>query len=146
MRQATPVRFGCPGGPRRVVLIKPGGDVVTVVAVAAEPNDVDFLKAQTRRDRGCVVLAVRVNARLPSRSIRPFAIGRTRVIPIRNEKQREVQDPAHALASQGSLILANLRNVDQIRRYEHQVATTGLSKMHGLRRAYAQQRYLELTG
>lgn len=36
--------------------------------------------------------------------------------------------------------------VQQLRRYEHQTAAAGLAKMHGLRHAYAQERYQELTG
>lgn len=43
-------------------------------------------------------------------------------------------------------IPAELRYVDQLRRYEYQTQQSGLSKMHGLRNAYAQDRYLELTG
>ncbi|HEY9118668.1 MAG TPA: integrase, partial [Marinobacter sp.] len=35
---------------------------------------------------------------------------------------------------------------EQLRIYERHTANAGLSKMHGLRHAYAQQRYRELTG
>lgn len=72
--------------------------------------------------------------------------GRTREIPINTDAQREVLDRAHQLAGKGSLIPSNLRYVDQLRRYEHHVSQAGLSKMHGLRHAYAQQRYETLTG
>ena len=41
---------------------------------------------------------------------------------------------------------SRLRYVDQLHWYEYQTQQSGLSKMHGLRHAYAQERYLELTG
>lgn len=72
--------------------------------------------------------------------------GRAREIPIHTDEQREVLKQVHALAGRGSLIPPNLRYVDQLRRYEYQVSQAGLSKMHGLRHAYAQRRYEELTG
>lgn len=72
--------------------------------------------------------------------------GRAREVPIRTPEQREVLNQAHQLAGKGSLIPAHLRYVEQLRRYEYQVSQAGLSKMHGLRHAYAQQRYEELTG
>ena len=72
--------------------------------------------------------------------------GRSRAIPMNTEAQREVLDRAHQLAGKGSLIPSNLRYIDQLRRYEHHVGKAGLSKMHGLRHAYAQQRYETLTG
>ena len=46
----------------------------------------------------------------------------------------------------GSLIPGPKRYVQQLRCYEGQCARAGLRRMHGLRHAYAQQRYLELTG
>ena len=36
--------------------------------------------------------------------------------------------------------------VQQLHRYERQLRSVGMSKLHGLRHADAQQRYLELTG
>ena len=72
--------------------------------------------------------------------------GRAREIPLNTAAQREVLDRAHQLAGKGSLIPSDLRYVDQLRRYEHHVAQAGLSKMHGLRHAYAQHRYDNLTG
>jgi hypothetical protein len=50
------------------------------------------------------------------------------------------------LAKGGSLIPAQLNYVQQLHRYERQLRNVGMSKLHGLRHAYAQQRYLELTG
>jgi Integrase/Phage integrase, N-terminal len=72
--------------------------------------------------------------------------GRAREIPIRTEHQREVLAHAHALAGKGSLIPAERSYVQQRRLYERQTVRAGLSKLHGLRHAYAQQRYRELTG
>ena len=72
--------------------------------------------------------------------------GRARVIPIRTEKQREVLNRAHKLAGKGSLIPSARNYVQQVRIYDGNTIRAGLSKMHGLRHAYAQQRYEELTG
>jgi integrase len=72
--------------------------------------------------------------------------GKPRVIPIQTTQQRVVLDQGHALAGKGSLIPPNKNFVQQLRVYERQTANAGLSKMHGLRHAYAQRRYEELTG
>ena len=72
--------------------------------------------------------------------------GRAREIPIRNEEQRQVLDDAKALAGKGSLIPADQRYVDQLRRFEHQCAAAGIHRVHGHRHQYAQVRYRELTG
>jgi hypothetical protein len=72
--------------------------------------------------------------------------GRAREIPIRTNGQREVLERAKALAGGGSLIPAEKTYVQQLRLYEGQCIRAGLSRMHGLRHAYAQQRYRELTG
>ncbi|WP_299769510.1 phage integrase N-terminal domain-containing protein [uncultured Pseudoteredinibacter sp.] len=72
--------------------------------------------------------------------------GRARIIPIRNYHQREILNQAHELAGKGSLIPASWKYVQQLRCYERQTEKAGLSKMHGLRHAYAQARYEELTG
>jgi hypothetical protein len=72
--------------------------------------------------------------------------GKARVIPIRTESQREVLDRAHRLAGKGSLIPSTRNYVQQVRIYQGHTLRAGLSKMHGLRHAYAQQRYEELTG
>jgi site-specific recombinase XerC len=73
--------------------------------------------------------------------------GRERVIPLRTAAQRDVLDRAKALVKlqTAALIPADKRYVEQLRRYEHWTARVGLSKMHGLRHAYAQDRFLELT-
>ncbi len=72
--------------------------------------------------------------------------GKAREIPIRTEAQREVLHRAHQLAGRGSLIPPNRNYVQQLRVYEGHTSLAGLSKLHGLRHAYAQQRYQELTG
>jgi hypothetical protein len=72
--------------------------------------------------------------------------GRAREIPIRTDAQREVLERAKALAGGGSLIPAEKTYVQQLRLYEGQCIRAGLSRMHRLRHAYAQQRYRELTG
>lgn len=72
--------------------------------------------------------------------------GKERVIPIRTDQQREVLDRAHRLAGRGSLIPSAKNYRQQLRVYEAETARAGLSKMHGLRHAYAQARYQHLTG
>jgi site-specific recombinase XerC len=72
--------------------------------------------------------------------------GRMRTIPIRTEMQRAVLNNARKLAGKGSLIPSHRTYKQQMKHYEGQCIRAGLSKMHGLRHAYAQQRYHELTG
>ena len=72
--------------------------------------------------------------------------GRARSVPIRTEEQRELLKRAHKLAGRGSLIPPSRDYRQQLRIYEGHTQRAGLSKMHGLRHAYAQQRYEELTG
>ncbi len=72
--------------------------------------------------------------------------GRAREIPIRNDEQRRVLDEAKKLAGTGSLIPAEKRYVEQLRRFEYQCAAAGIHRVHGHRHQYAQTRYRELTG
>ncbi len=72
--------------------------------------------------------------------------GKERVIPVRTEGQRIVLDRARRLAGFGSLIPSHRNYVHQLRIYEGNTLRAGLSRMHGLRHAYAQNRYTELTG
>ena len=72
--------------------------------------------------------------------------GREREIPIRTDQQRDLLDRAKILAGRGSLIPSHKTYVQQLRLYEGQCIRAGLSKMHGLRHAYAQRRFEELTG
>ena len=72
--------------------------------------------------------------------------GRPREIPIRTAAQRELLDRVKAFAGQGSLIPTGRQYIQQRRKYDTEVQHAGLAKMHGLRHAYAQERYQELTG
>ena len=72
--------------------------------------------------------------------------GKARVIPVRTAEQRDVLDRAHRLAGGGSLIPSERNYRQQLRVYERHTANAGLSKLHGLRHQYAQNRYEELTG
>lgn len=72
--------------------------------------------------------------------------GKPRVIPVRNEAQRELLERARALAGRGSMIPPTRRYCQQRWVYVDQTSRAGLSKLHGLRHRYAQQRYEELTG
>jgi len=72
--------------------------------------------------------------------------GRERTVPIRTQQQRVLLEQAKRLTGFGSLIPRGRQYIEQLRIYERHTANAGLSKMHGLRHAYAQQRYQELTG
>ena len=72
--------------------------------------------------------------------------GKARTIPVRCVEQRAVLDRAHRLAGGGSLIPSDRNYRQQLRVYERHTANAGLSKLHGLRHQYAQDRYEELTG
>jgi site-specific recombinase XerC len=72
--------------------------------------------------------------------------GRPRTVPITNNGQRRVLEEAKGLARGGALIPPHLNYVQQLHRYEKQTSKAGLSRLHGLRHAYAQRRYHELTG
>jgi len=72
--------------------------------------------------------------------------GRERTVPITNNEQRRLLQQVKEYADGGALISPALDYVQQLHRYERQLRTAGLSKLHGLRHAYAQRRYEELTG
>jgi integrase len=72
--------------------------------------------------------------------------GKERVIPLLTTSQRDVLDRAHRLAGAGALIPSDKQYIQQLRVYERHTTQAGLSRLHGLRHAYAQQRYLDLTG
>jgi len=72
--------------------------------------------------------------------------GKAREILIRNDRQRKTLIKAHRIAIGGSLIPANKKYIQQLKLYERLCKGVGLSKTHGLRHAYAQERYKELTG
>ena len=71
--------------------------------------------------------------------------GKTRQVPVRTEEQRKLLKLAHKLAGKGSLIPSSRNYVQQLHIYEGHTNRAGLSKMHGLRHAYAQRRYREIT-
>ena len=73
--------------------------------------------------------------------------GRAREIPIRTDKQRELLERAKALAEttpERSLIPEKTYR-KHIKVYERQTYKAGIRAPHGLRHAYAQARYKELT-
>jgi integrase len=72
--------------------------------------------------------------------------GKARVVPILRQDQRAVLDRAHRLAGSGSLIPSQKNYIQQLRTYERHTTQSGLSKLHGLRHAYAQARFKQLTG
>ena len=72
--------------------------------------------------------------------------GRERTVPIRTEAQRELLERVKALTGSGSLIPASSTYIEHLKRYENQTAAAGLEKLHGLRHAYAQERYRDFTG
>ena len=72
--------------------------------------------------------------------------GKSRVIPIRTDEQRKILGRVWQLAGKGSLIPSERSYIQHLRVYVRQIMNAGLSKMHGLRHAYAQERYFELTG
>lgn len=72
--------------------------------------------------------------------------GRERDVPITNDLQRQVLNEAKALAQAGSLIPMQMNYRDQLNRFKAQTARAGMDRVHGLRHAYAQARYLEMTG
>ena len=72
--------------------------------------------------------------------------GRPREIPIHTSEQRTILNAAKAFAGNGSLIPPTKTYREHVNTWEHQTKRAGLSKTHGLRHAYAQSRYTELTG
>ena len=72
--------------------------------------------------------------------------GRDRVIPIKTQSQREALAKAAFLARSGSLIPPERSYRQHMILWEQQTAAQGIGRTHGLRHAYAQRRYLELTG
>jgi integrase len=74
--------------------------------------------------------------------------GRPRRIPILTEDQRQALDEAKGFVrrKEASLIPLFKTYAQQLHVYTYEVAKVGLSKLHGLRHAYAQRRFLELAG
>ncbi len=74
--------------------------------------------------------------------------GRARVIPIRTDEQRYWLECAKEIVKNfdHSLIPQARTYIQQRYLYDKQVERAGLRNLHGLRHAYAQARYKELTG
>ncbi len=72
--------------------------------------------------------------------------GKEREFPIRTEVQRELLGQAKKLGGAGSLIPTEMSYKEQLNRFKAQTAREGIDRVHGLRHAYAQARYADLTG
>ncbi|MDH3336816.1 MAG: integrase domain-containing protein [Gammaproteobacteria bacterium] len=72
--------------------------------------------------------------------------GRARTVPIRTARQRRLLEEVRKLARGGALIPPRSNYEKQLHRYERQVRDAGLKNPHGLRHAYAQRRYEDVTG
>ena len=72
--------------------------------------------------------------------------GRPREVPVLTDRQRRVLDEARELAGGGALIPPGRNYAAHRKVYEDQTKAAGLDHMHGLRHAYALDRYEELTG
>ncbi len=72
--------------------------------------------------------------------------GREREIPINNSAQRQILNEAKKLAGQGSMIPKDTNYKQWVKTYENTTREVGLGHTHGLRHAYAQDRYEQLTG
>lgn len=72
--------------------------------------------------------------------------GRGRSVPVVTAAQRELLDRIRAKVGAGSLIPADMTYVQQLKVWEHQTLAAGLRNTHGLRHAWAQERYRQLTG
>lgn len=71
-------------------------------------------------------------------------IGRS--IPITNQEQRDwLQRVKQTIEPGQSLIYKDTSYADQLNKYAYQTRVMGLRQLHGLRHAYAQRRYKELT-
>jgi hypothetical protein len=72
--------------------------------------------------------------------------GKAREIPVRTPAQRQLLDEVRRFAGRGALIPSSKNYVQQMRTYERNAIKADLDRLHGLRHAYAQQRYEDLTG
>jgi len=72
--------------------------------------------------------------------------GKERTVPIINEEQKRLLGELKREVGNRSLIPDEKNYKQQLKVYEWQVRNAGLDKLHGLRHAYAQRRYEELTG
>lgn len=72
--------------------------------------------------------------------------GRSRAIPIRTEQQRELLETAKRLLGSSSFIPDKKSYITYRKQMEAALQRAGIHNVHGLRHAYSQQRYFELTG
>lgn len=72
--------------------------------------------------------------------------GRARTIPIRTDEQRALLEQAKQLFGSGSFIPNKKSYITYRKRMEKALQRAGITNVHGLRHAYAQLRYQELTG
>ncbi|EAO5526654.1 integrase [Salmonella enterica] len=72
--------------------------------------------------------------------------GRPRSIPVLTPEQRRLLAEVRQLAGSGSLIPPDRSYREHLRVFERETASVGTGHTHGLRHAYAQRRYEELTG
>ncbi len=72
--------------------------------------------------------------------------GREREIPITTPAQRAALDAAKSLVGAGSLIPRHRSYKTHLASWKRQTAECGLSRTHGLRHRYAQQRYYAIAG
>ena len=72
--------------------------------------------------------------------------GRPREVPVLTDGQRKVLDEARRLAGGGALIPPGRNYAEQRKVYEDETRRAGLPRNHGLRHAYALDRYEVLTG
>lgn len=72
--------------------------------------------------------------------------GRPRELPISKSDQKAALDFAKKVAGNGALIPDDKSFKEQRNVFEYQTLKHGMRNLHGLRHAFAQQRYFELTG
>ncbi|MCY3624201.1 MAG: integrase domain-containing protein [Gammaproteobacteria bacterium] len=72
--------------------------------------------------------------------------GRPREVPVLTDGQRKLLDEARKLAGGGALIPPGRNYAEQKKAYEDDTRQAGLHRNHGLRHAYALDRYESLTG
>ncbi|EDW2061924.1 integrase [Salmonella enterica subsp. enterica serovar Oslo] len=72
--------------------------------------------------------------------------GRPRSIPVLTQEQRQLLAEVRQLTGSGSLIPPERSYREHLRMFERETASVGTGHTHGLRHAYAQRRYEELTG
>ncbi|MDE0450796.1 MAG: integrase domain-containing protein [Gammaproteobacteria bacterium] len=72
--------------------------------------------------------------------------GRAREVPVLKDSQSKLLDEARRLAGGGAMIPPDRNYAEQRKVYEEQTRAAGLDRMHGLRHAYALDRYEDLTG